>query len=82
MGRLGVAMTAVGSRIDRRGVPTSRRTENQIEAASGPPLPAGYPHTELLMRRWAFGSQNYGIRGYWQMFSARQLSAMVACPTS
>jgi putative DNA methylase len=39
--------------------------------------PSGYPETDLPEEALGFRVQKYGIRKHWQMFTARQLTAMV-----
>ena len=42
-----------------------------------PPLPDDYPLTDLPDAALGFRIQNYGVRQHWQMFTERQLVAMV-----
>ena len=45
--------------------------------AAYPKIPDDYPITELPEVALGFRIQNYGIRQHWQMFTERQLMAMV-----
>jgi putative DNA methylase len=51
-------------------------TAEQIDRASIP-APSGIPDTDLPQEALGFRIQNYGIRKHWQMFTPRQLTAMV-----
>ena len=74
-GLLGLALIAVVAQGTRNRVfldPDSA----QIAAAAAA-QPSGYPDTDLPDQALGFRIQRYGIRKHWQMFTARQLTAMV-----
>ena len=73
--RLGSVMLAVVVELPRgRGyMPV---TEDQVVAANAA-TPTGFPDTDLPGEALGFRVQNYGIRKHWQMFTPRQLTAMV-----
>ncbi|MBU1235381.1 MAG: DUF1156 domain-containing protein [Gammaproteobacteria bacterium] len=73
--RLGSRMLAVVAEA-RRGRLYLEVTEDQERIARSA-QPSGYPDTDLPDEALGFRIQNYGIRKHWQMFSARQLTAMV-----
>jgi putative DNA methylase len=75
-GRLGAVMVAVVAEV-RRGRTYVAVTNDQISCAN-PPMPHEYPDTDLPDEALGFRVQNYGIRKHWQMFTTRQLTAMVA----
>jgi len=51
-------------------------TDGQVEAAESA-VPARFPDSDLPEEALGFRIQNYGIRKHWQMFTPRQLTAMV-----
>lgn len=74
-GRLGVVMLAVVAKLPRgRGFVTA--TQEQVEAAELA-RPAGFPDYDLPDEALGFRVQNYGIRRHSQMFTPRQLTALV-----
>ncbi|RJT32594.1 DUF1156 domain-containing protein [Mesorhizobium waimense] len=75
-GRLGAVMVAVVAEI-RRGRTYVSVTNDQTACAHAP-MPNDYPDTDLPNEALGFRVQNYGIRKHWQMFTPRQLVAMVA----
>lgn len=74
-GQLGLAMLATIAEVPRGRVflPAS---VDQADAARGA-SPSGFPDTDLPDEALGFRVQNYGIRKHWQMFTPRQLVAMV-----
>jgi putative DNA methylase len=74
-GRLGLTMIAVVAELSR-GRTYLAPSEAQIHAANVA-LPPEYPDTDLPEEALGFRIQNYGIRKHWQMFTARQLTAMI-----
>ena len=60
----------------RRGRLYVQATAEQLTAAC-PELPDDYPITDLPDVALGFRIQNYGIRQHWQMFTERQLVAIV-----
>ena len=50
---------------------------NDLTQVAASAAPAGYPETDLPDEALGFRVQKYGIRKHWQMFTARQLTAMV-----
>lgn len=74
-GRLGYAMVAIvaDGAGGRQYLPASTQ---QIEAANQA-NPSGFPDTDLPHEALGFRVQNYGIRKHWQMFTPRQLGAIV-----
>jgi putative DNA methylase len=74
-GGIGLVMLAVVAELPRgRGYLTA--TREQIEAAAMA-LPTGFPDSDLPDEALGFRVQNYGIRKHLQMFTPRQLTAMV-----
>jgi len=74
-GRLGQVMVAmVADRSPGRGYLAV--TPEHVDVANVH-LPDGVPDTYLPEQALGFRVQAYGIRQHWQMFSARQLTAMV-----
>lgn len=73
-GRLGLSMLALVAELPRSRVylPASELHSQAAEQA-----PSGYPDTDLPEEALGFRVQNYGIRKHWQMFTPRQLTAMV-----
>ena len=74
-GRLGSIMLAVIAEV-RRGRIYLDPTPEQIMAAQQA-SPRNYPETALPDQALGFRVQNYGITQHWQMFTPRQLEAMV-----
>lgn len=72
LGRVLVAVVADGS-PGRVYLPASVE-QTRIDADA---QPNGFPDTSLPDQALGFRVQNYGIRKHWQMFSPRQLTAMV-----
>jgi putative DNA methylase len=73
--RLGSRMLAVvaESRRGRTYLNASNEQENIAESAK----PSCYPDSDLPLEALGFRIQNYGFRKHWQMFTPRQLTAMV-----
>jgi putative DNA methylase len=74
-GRLGQVLLASVAEVPRARVylaPTPLERQRADSAA-----PSGYPDTDLPDEALGFRVQNYGIRKHWQMFTRRQLIAMV-----
>jgi len=67
-----VAVVAEGSR-GRAYLSVSPDQERAAEAA----VPQDFPDTSLPDEALGFRVQNYGIRKHWQMFTPRQLTALV-----
>lgn len=74
-GRVGFVMLAVVAE-GSRGRLYVRATSDQIQHANSAD-PKGYPETDLPDEALGFRVQNYGIRQHWQMFTPRQLTAIV-----
>lgn len=74
-GRLGLALVAVVAQGSRNRVFFDPNPA-QIAAAEAAE-PSGFPDTDLPDQALGFRIQRYGIRKHWQMFTARQLTAMV-----
>jgi putative DNA methylase len=73
--RLGRRLIAVVAEVPRGRVYVEA---NDVQEKVAETLsPQGYPDTELPEQALGFRVQNYGIRRHWQMFSPRQLTAMV-----
>ncbi len=74
-GRLGFAMLAVVAELPRSRIylPASALDDQAAAQAA----PSGYPDTDLPEEALGFRVQNYGIHKHWQMFTPRQLTAMV-----
>jgi putative DNA methylase len=74
-GRLGFAMLAVVTELPRSRVylPATPFDSQAADQA----VPSGYPDTDLPEDALGFRIQNYGIRKHWQMFTPRQLTAIV-----
>jgi putative DNA methylase len=51
-------------------------SDEQIDAARAA-KPHGYPETDLPEQALGFRIQNYGVHHHWQMFTPRQLTALV-----
>jgi len=73
--RLGFAMVAVVVGV-RRGRAYLAASDGQAEAAESA-VPSGFPDSDLPEEALGFRVQNYGIRKHGQMFTPRQLTAMV-----
>lgn len=73
--RIGMTMLAVVAEVRRGRIYLSVSPE-QISAAQLAD-PSGYPDTDLPEEALGFRVQNYGIQKHWQMFTPRQLTAMV-----
>ncbi|GBD30567.1 hypothetical protein HRbin32_01675 [bacterium HR32] len=74
-GRMSIAMVAMVADVGRGRVYLPA-TPEQI-AAAGRANPSGFPDTDLPDDALGFRVQNYGIRKHWQLFTPRQLTAMV-----
>lgn len=74
-GRMDVAMVAVVAE-GPRGKLYLPATPEQLSAAKSA-NPSGFPETELPKNALGFRIQKYGINKHWQMFTPRQLTAMV-----
>lgn len=74
-GKLRYVMLALVADL-RRGRVFIAPTADQVEAASMA-IPEGFPDTDLPEEALGFRVQNYGIKKHWQMFTPRQLAAMV-----
>jgi putative DNA methylase len=72
LGEILVAIIAEGGR-GRIYLPAS---DEQLDAARSA-KPAGYPETYLPEQALGFRIQNYGVHHHWQMFTPRQLTALV-----
>jgi putative DNA methylase len=75
-GRLGFAMLALVAELPRSRIYLPARTLDRHVAEQA--APSGYPDTDLPEEALGFRVQNYGIRKHWQMFTPRQLTAMVS----
>jgi putative DNA methylase len=75
-GHLGCMLLAVVAAV-RRGRIYLPADSEQIRAAAVP-TPADHPDTDIPEEALGFRIQNYGIRKHWQMFTARQLTALIA----
>jgi putative DNA methylase len=56
-------------------------SDEQVNAAYSAD-PHGYPETDLPEQALGFRVQNYGVRHHWQMFTPRQLTALVSLSES
>jgi putative DNA methylase len=56
-------------------------SDEQVNAAHSAD-PHGYPETELPEQALGFRVQNYGVHHHWQMFTPRQLTALVSLSES
>ncbi len=74
-GQMNVAMVAVVAE-GVRGKVYLPATPEQVEAAKLAD-PSGFPETTLPENALGFRIQKYGIKKHWQMFTPRQLAAMV-----
>jgi putative DNA methylase len=74
-GRMSIAMVAMVGDVGRGRVYLPA-TPEQI-AAAGRANPSGFPDTDLPDDALGFRVQNYGIRKHWQLFTPRQVTAMV-----
>ncbi len=73
--RLGIVMVAVVAEVPRGRFYLNITPEHVVAAQSA--SPSSYPDTDLPDQALGFRVQKYGIRKHWQMFTARQLTAMV-----
>jgi putative DNA methylase len=74
-GRLGLVMLAIVAERPR-GRLYLEATDDQVRTANLA-VPSGFPDTDLPEEALGFRIQNYGIRKHWQMFTPRQLTAIV-----
>ncbi len=74
-GRMGTAMVAVVADTGRGRLYLSATPEQVAFAEKTEP--SGYPDTDLPKDALGFRVQNYGFRKHWQLFTPRQLTAMV-----
>lgn len=74
-GRLGSVMLAVVAELSR-GRTYLPVSQDQVDAATSA-APSNFPDTDLPDEALGFRVQNYGFRKHWQMFTSRQLTAMV-----
>lgn len=74
-GRLGLVMLAIVAERPR-GRLYLEATDDQLQTAKQA-VPSGFPDTDLPEEALGFRIQNYGIRKHWQMFTPRQLTAIV-----
>jgi len=74
-GRLGCVMVAAVAQLPR-GRTYLARTDEQAKAAEAA-SPSNFPDSDLPPEALGFRIQNYGIRKHWQMFTSRQLTAML-----
>jgi putative DNA methylase len=56
-------------------------SDEQVDAARSAD-PHGYPETDLPEQALGFRVQNYGVHHHWQMFTPRQLTALIALSES
>jgi len=74
-GGLGAALVAIVAEVQRGRIYLPAVAEHTTAADAA--QPSGYPDTDLPADALGFRIQNYGIRKHWQMFTSRQLTAMV-----
>lgn len=74
-GRLGTILVAIVADLGRGRAYVEASEEHIAVARSA--HPDNYPDTDLPDEALGFRVQNYGIRKHWQMFTPRQLTAMV-----
>jgi putative DNA methylase len=74
-GRLSAALVATVAEVPRGRIYLPAVAEHMSAAEAA--RPTGYPDTNLPNDALGFRIQNYGIRKHWQMFTHRQLMAMV-----
>ncbi len=74
-GRVDVAMVAIVAEAPRGRLYLPATPEQASVAKSA--VPSDCPDTDLPENALGFRIQNYGIRKHWQMFTPRQLMAMV-----
>jgi len=74
-GRLGSTMLAIVAEAPQGRIYVNATPEQVRTAQSA--TPSGYPDTNLPEEALGFRIQNYGIRKHWEMFTPRQLTAMV-----
>jgi putative DNA methylase len=75
-GNLGLVMVAIVAQ-SAHGRIFLDITPEQVAAAESA-MASSYPDTDLPEQALGFRVQKYGIRKHWQMFTTRQLTAMVA----
>ncbi|MBE3584146.1 MAG: DUF1156 domain-containing protein [Limnochordaceae bacterium] len=73
--RLGFAMVAIVAQLPR-GRAYLPVSDEQVKAAASA-SPSDFPDSDLPTEALGFRIQNYGITKHWQMFTSRQLTAMV-----
>ena len=73
--RLGNIMVSIVAEVPR-GRTYIQTSQDQVDVANSV-KPQGFPQTDLPDEALGFRVQNYGIRKHWQMFTPRQLTAMV-----
>jgi putative DNA methylase len=74
-GKSGTQLVAVVAEIPRGKAYVAASPEQEAIALSAEPK--GFPETDLPEYALGFRIQNYGIKHHWQMFTPRQLVAMV-----
>lgn len=74
-GKIRLAMVAIVAELPRKRVylPAISDQSEAAEAAE----PSGFPDSDLPLEALGFRIQNYGIKKHWQIFTPRQLTAMV-----
>src|SRR4029434_7765443 len=73
-GRLSSVLLSVVAEV-QRGRLYLPADDDQIQVVTSA-APSDYPETDLPEEALGFRVQKYGIRKHWQMFTARQLTAM------
>jgi len=74
-GRNGSQLVAIVAEIPRGKAYLPATPEHENVALSAKPM--GFPESDLPDQALGFRIQNYGIKHHWQMFTPRQLAAMV-----
>jgi putative DNA methylase len=74
-GRVSTQLIAIVAEVPRGRIYLS--TSDQQVAAANSPVPVGYPDSDLPGEALGFRVQNYGFKKHWQMFTRRQLMAIV-----
>jgi putative DNA methylase len=74
-GRIAFRQLAIVAQAGRGKVYVSPGEEQEAITRVSPPR--GYPDTDLPEQALGFRVQNYGIRKHWQMFTPRQLTALI-----
>lgn len=74
-GKSSSQLVAIVAEIRRGKAYVAATPEHEDAALSA--KPKGFPETDLPEQALGFRIQNYGIKHHWQMFTARQLVAMV-----